>query len=158
MLFKLIGLLISLATLALIFLLSGSPLMFIDIPSIVIMTGIILGGAIFGYGNHIFSYVRNSRKKTISSSELFATLDFYNYLTRLTLYAGVLSFVIATVLTLAQSKDTSAIGPSIALSLITCLCGMLISYLLIQPLKHGVLYQNMNSSKKAATPQTPIQE
>ena len=157
MLFKLIGLLISVATLALVFLLSGSPLMFIDIPSLVIMTGIILGGAIFGYGNNIFSYVRSSRKQRISSSELFATLDFYNYLTRLTLYAGVLSFAIASVLTLAQSKDINTIVPSIALSLITCFCGMLISYLLIQPIKHGVLYQNMNSSNKVAT-QTPVQE
>lgn len=157
MLFKLIGLLISVATLALIFLLSGSPLVFIDIPSLVIMTGIIIGGAIFGYGNNIFSYVRSSRKQRISSSELFATLDFYNYLTRLTLYAGVLSFAIASVLTLAQSKDTSAIGPSIAFSLITCFCGMLISYLIIQPIKHGVLYQNMNSSNKVAA-QSPVQE
>ena len=157
MLFKLIGLLISVATLALVFLLSGSPLMFIDIPSLVIMTGITWGGAIFGYGNNIFSYVRSSRKQRISSSELFATLDFYNYLTRLTLYAGVLSFAIASVLTLAQSKDINTIVPSIALSLITCFCGMLISYLLIQPIKHGVLYQNMNSSNKVAT-QTPVQE
>lgn len=156
MIFKLIGLFISLATLTLLLLLGGFPFMFLDIPSLVIMVGIILGGAIFGYGNHIFSYIRSSRKDRISSSELFATLDFYNYLTRLTLYAGILSFVIASALLLAQSGDMKAIGPSVALAMLTCLYGMMVSYIIIQPIKHGVLYQNMNSSRTSAASQESI--
>lgn len=156
MIFKLIGLFISLATLTLLFLLAGLPLMFIDVPSLVIMTGILIGGAIFGYGNHIFSYIRSSRKERISSSELFATLDFYNYLSRLTLYAGILSFILATVLILAQSEDMMATGSSIAFSMLTCLYGMMASYLIIQPIKQGVLYQNMNSSGKSTPSQEPI--
>lgn len=156
MIFKLIGLLISLTTFTLLLLLAGFPFMFIDIPSLVIMTGILLGGAIFGYGNHIFSYIRYSKQDRISSSELFATLDFYNYLSRLTLYAGTLSFAIASVLILAQSTEVKSIGPSIALSLLSCLYGMVLSYLIIQPIKHGVLYQNMNSSNKSATSQDSI--
>lgn len=156
MIFKLIGLFISLATVTLLFLLAGFPLVFIDIPSIIIMTGILFGGAIFGYGNNIFSYIRSSKKSKISSSELFATLDFYNYLTRLTLYAGVLSFAIASVLILAQSNDIKAVGSSIAMSLLTCLYGVIISYLIIQPIKQGVLYQNMNSSNNSTPPQAPM--
>jgi len=156
MMFKLIGLIISLATLALLFVLGGDVAMYVDIPSAVIMVGIILGGAIFGYGNHIFGFVRYSRTEKISSSELFATLDFYNYLTRLTLYAGILSFVIATVLLLAQTDNIQAIGPSVALSLLTCMYGLIISYLIIQPIKHGVLYQNMNPKKAKPPKQDPI--
>ena len=147
MIFKLIGLIISLASLSLVLLLGGTPFMYLDLPSLVLMIGIFFGGAIFGYGNKIFSYIRSSRQQRISSSELFATLDFYNYLTRLTLYAGMLAFILSTVLILAQSNDAKAIGPSIALSLLTCLYSSVISYLIIQPIKQGVLYQNMNPSK-----------
>lgn len=156
MVFKLIGLFISLTTLTLLFLLAGFPFMFIDIPSIVLMTGILFGGAIFGYGSHIFSYIRYSRQDKISSSELFATLDFYNYLSRLTLYAGILSFLMSTVLILAQSNELSTIGPIIALSLLSCLYAMIASYLIIQPIKQGVLYQNMNPSRAPLTPKDPI--
>ena len=148
MIFKLIGLLIILATLTLLLVLDGSPLMYIDVPSAVIMTGVLIGGAIFGYGNHIFSYVRNTNKDKLSSSELFATLDFYNYLTRLTLSAAMLSFLLASLLILANAADPSSIGPSIAVSLLTCLYGMVISYLIIQPIKQGVLYNSMSDSKQ----------
>lgn len=156
MIFKLIGLIISLATLALVLLLGGSPNMYLDLPSATIMVGVFFGGAIFGYGNKIFSYIRSSKQQRISSSELFATLDFYNYLTRLTLYSGMLSFILATILLLAQSDDMKAIGPSIALSLMTCLYGTVISYLIIQPIKQGVLYQNMNPKKAPSLPQEPM--
>lgn len=156
MIFKLIGLIISLASLSLVLLLGGTPFMYLDLPSLVLMIGIFFGGAIFGYGNKIFSYIRSSRQQRISSSELFATLDFYNYLTRLTLYAGMLAFILSTVLILAQSNDTTAIGPSIALSLLTCLYSSVISYLIIQPIKQGVLYQNMNPSKPTQVSQDSI--
>ena len=156
MIFKLIGLIISLATLSLVLLLGGRPFMYIDLPSLVIMIGIFFGGAIFGYGNKIFSYIRSSRQQRISSSELFATLDFYNYLSRLTLYAGTLAFILATILLLAQSDDMAAMGPSIALSLLTCLYSMVVSYLIIQPIKQGVLYQNMNPSKQPTQSQDTI--
>ncbi len=156
MIFKLIGLIISLATFSLLLILGGSPTMYIDIPSAVIMLGILLGGAIFGYGNHIFSYIRSSRKDKISSSELFATLDFYNYLTRLTFYAAALSFSLASLLLLFQSSDMKAIGPALALSLLTCLYGCAIAYLILQPIKQGVLYHNMNSNKVQVKQQEPI--
>ena len=150
MIFKLIGLIISLASLSLVLLLGGTPFMYLDLPSLVLMIGIFFGGAIFGYGNKIFSYIRSSRKQRNSS------LDFYNYLTRLTLYAGMLAFILSTVLILAQSNDAKAIGPSIALSLLTCLYSSVISYLIIQPIKQGVLYQNMNPSKPTQVSQDSI--
>lgn len=149
MIFKLIGLIISLASLALVLLLDETPSRYLDLPALVIMIGLFFGGAIFGYGNKIFSYLDNSRKQRISSCELFATLDFYNYLTRLTLYAGVLTFIITTILLLGHRAESQAIGHSITLSLLTCLYGMVISYLIIQPIKQGVLYQNMSTTKRS---------
>lgn len=146
MIFKLIGLIISLATLALALLLQGKVNLYLDIPSAIIMTGTFIGGAIFGYGNNIFSFIKNSRQNRISSSDLFITLDFYNYLTRLTFYASLFSFIIASILLLAQSDDITKIGPNLALSLLTCIYGLIIAYLILQPVKHGVLYQNMKSN------------
>ena len=156
MIFKLIGLIISLASLALMLVLEGHIGMFIDMPSAIIMIGTFFGGAIFGYGNNIFSFIRNSRKQRISSSELFITLDFYDYLTRLVLYSGIFSFLTGSLLLLAQADDMSRIGPNIALSLLTCLYACIIGYLVIQPLKQGVLYQNMNANKPKTTNDTLI--
>mgnify|MGYP000132223344 FL=1 len=150
--FKLVGLLISLASLCLLLILGGSPTMYIDIPSVIIMFGIFLGGAFFGYGNNILTFIQYSRAEKISSSQLFATLDFYNYLTRLTLYAALLAFVLATILILAQSSDISTIGPAMALSLLTCMYGVIAAFLIIQPIKHGVLYKNMNPKKATSLP------
>ena len=68
----------------------------------------------------------------------------------------MIAFILSTVLILAQSNDAKAIGPSIALSLLTCLYSSVISYLIIQPIKQGVLYQNMNPSKPTQVSQDSI--
>ena len=145
--FKLVGLVISIASMLLLMILGGSLTMYIDVPSLIIMFGILLGGAIFGYGNNIFTYIKYSNADRISSSQLFATLDFYNYLTRLSLYAALLAFILSSVLILGLEQDSKAVGPAIAMSLLTCFYGLVVSYLIVQPIKHGVLYKNMNPKK-----------
>ena len=145
--FKLVGIIICFASMFLLMLLGGSITMFIDVPSVVIMFGVLLGGAIFGYGNNIFTFIKYSNSDRISSSQLFATLDFYNYLTRLSLYAALVAFILSAAFILGLEPDSKQIGPSIAMSLLTCFYGLVFSYFVIQPLKHGVLYKNMNPKK-----------
>ena len=145
--FKIIGLVISFGTVAVLILMSGTFSMFIDVPSALIMLGVFLGGAIFGYGNNIFTFIRLSKANKIKSADLFITLDFYNYLSKLTIYAAMISAMISSAIILSASAELAAVGPAIAMNILTCFYGMLITFLVLQPLKHSVLYRNMNSNQ-----------
>ena len=149
--FKLIGLIISFGTVSVFILSHGNGLALIDGPSALIMSGVFLGGVIFGYGNNIYNFIKLSRADRIKSIDLFITLDFYNYLSKLTYYAAVIAILFSSVILLAKNENPESFGMGLTLSLLTCLYGIIISTVLIQPLKHSVLYKNMNANQVPKT-------
>lgn len=148
--FKLIGLIISFGTISVFILSHGNFMALVDGPSALIMLGVFLGGAIFGYGNNIYNFIKLSRAERIKSMDLFITLDFYNYLSKLTYYAAIIAMLFSAVIFLAKNENPDSFGMAMTLSLLTCLYGVILSTLLIQPLKHSVLYKNMNANQSKA--------
>ncbi|NVK25354.1 MAG: hypothetical protein HWE10_10540 [Gammaproteobacteria bacterium] len=152
--FKFIGLIISFGTLAVFILSYGQFMPLIDGSAALIMFGVFFGGAIFGYGNNIYNFIKLSRAERIKALDLFITLDFYNYLSKLTYYSAIIALLFSAVIFLANNQQADSFGTAISLSLLTCLYGIIISALIIQPLKHSVLYKNMNANEGTSAPKT----
>jgi len=147
--FKLIGLIISFGTISVFILSQGGFTALFDPSAALIMTGVFIGGAIFGYGNNIISFIKLSKAPKIKALELFITLDFYNYLSKLTYYSAMIALLCSAVIYLSNNQSLDYFAQAMSLSLLTCLYGVIISTIIIQPIKHGVLYKNMNESKSA---------
>ena len=144
--FKLIGLIISFGTLSVFILSQGGFMALFDPSAALIMTGVFIGGAIFGYGNNIYSFIKLSKAQRIKALDLFITLDFYNYLSKLTYYSAIIALLFSAVIYLNNNQSYEHFAQALSLSLLTCLYGVILSTLIIQPLKHSVLYKNMNES------------
>jgi flagellar motor component MotA len=152
--FKLIGLLISFASLALLALLTRAPLLYVDPVALVVMFGTVFGGTIYTYGNQSFHFFSLSYKDKISTAQMFPALEFYNYLTKLTIIAALISVGVSTLVILFTIGGGGDIKASLQLALLTCLYGIVLSFLIIQPIKHNILfkatsYQKRHKVKKA---------
>lgn len=146
--FKAIGIIISFCTLAIIMVLGTGGLLgyYLDVPSLVILFGIVFGGVMFTYSDKAFTYFSYSWKAAIPSKELFKVLEFYNYLTKLTLTASIIAFLAGAILILLNFDQAAEIGPSLAMLILTNLYAVTLSYLVIQPIKHSILFKAMSKS------------
>ena len=147
--FKLIGLIISFGTLSAFILSQGQASALLDPSAALIMTGVFVGGAIFGYGNNIVTFIKLSKAQRIKSLDMFITLDFYNYLSKLSYYSAVIAVLFSAVIYLSHNQDLTSFAQALSLSLLTCLYGLILSTIIIQPLKHGVIYKNMSAKQTA---------
>lgn len=145
--FKVIGLLISIASLALLMLLGGSLGVFLEPIALVVLLALVFGGIIFSYGNQSFVFFRLAYQKQVPGKLLFPALEFYNYLTKLTFVATIITSVSALIIILNTVSHSPLIGPALALSLLTCLYGLLLSYIVIQPIKHNIIFKAMSGKQ-----------
>lgn len=134
--------------------LTGSPLIvFYDLPSI-LFTGV--GGvaawlATSGRGvNAVFTTLRAPQP---SKSELATGLHTVRAGRRAFWLVGVLGTLIGAVQMLQSIDDPAAIGPALAVGLLTLVYAFLANIFLINPLEHRILAKQCVQSDSEATPQ-----
>ena len=93
------------------------PQAFFNIPSVLIVVGLTCGGLLF-------------------SGAAFNTPAFWNQVRRYSIASGVVGTLIGAIIMLGGMNDPAAIGPSIALALLTTLYGVLIGYFFALPMEH----------------------
>ncbi len=122
--------------------LTGSVLLFLDIKSMIIVGGLLVGGVLFSSGVAIpvaaLGKSFGSPTET-STAEYRQYLAFYNSASRLSIGAGVLGFIIGIVCVLAALNDPSKIGANLAVALLTVFYGIILSEFVIQPLKQALI-------------------
>lgn len=147
--FRLIGFIICTASIAVVMTQSGGFGMYLDIPALILLFGITIAGTVVGYGKQSIYYFKLAGKKQIPSSDLLPALNFFNYLSRLTLYSAVCSFFITTIVILFNITDLMTLGPALAITLLNIVYGLIITFVFIQPIKHGILLTRLNGDTAA---------
>ncbi|WP_299264366.1 hypothetical protein [uncultured Psychrosphaera sp.] len=142
--FKLIGLFICIASIAVVMKAGGGFNMYVNLPTLLLLFGITLAGTIVGYGKQTIYYFMLAGKKQIPSKDLLPALNFFNYISRLTLYSGICAFFISAVVILVNFTDVKMLGPAIAITLLNIIYGLVFSFIIIQPIKHGILLNRLS--------------
>ena len=143
--FKLIGLIICCASIAVVVDAQGSFGMYLDIPALVLLFGITLAGIVVGYGKQSIYYFSLAWKKQIPPKDLLPALNFFNYISRLTLYSSVCAFFISAIVIIMNIDESKMLGPAIAMTLLNIIYGLAFSFILIQPIKHGILLKRLKA-------------
>ena len=121
---RIIGLVI---TLALILLAMGDVTTFIDIPSALFVIGLTVGGLIFS-GAGIPNMFSASFSVDATNEELLAAARAWAQARSYLLASGFLDTLIGAVIMLKNMDDPAAIGPEVALALLTVLYGLVLCY------------------------------
>lgn len=149
--FKLIGLIICIASIAVVADEQGPVGMYLDIPALVLLFGITLAGTVIGYGKQSIYYFKLAGKTKIPSKDLLPALNFFNYISRLTFYSSICAFFISAIVILINISDLKMLGPAIALTLLNIIYGVIFSFIIIQPIKHGILLNRLKADTEATT-------
>lgn len=149
--FKLIGLIVCVASIAVVMTTAGGFNMYIDLPALLLLFGITLSGTVVGYGKQSIYYFKLAGQKQIPSKDLLPALNFFNYVSRLTLYSSVCAFFISSIVILLNFNDLKTLGPAIAMTLLNIIYGLVLSFIIIQPIKHGILLNRLKFDVENAT-------
>ena len=131
----------------------GSIILFIDIPSLLIVGGILIGGTLISFG---FAVPLKSLKEALfrggvqSLDELKLYVNFFNLASQLSIAGGIVGTLIGNINMLAHMDDPSLIGPSMSVALITVLYGIVLSEFVFQPLKHALITKSAEVCENAA--------
>ncbi|MFT6529853.1 MAG: flagellar motor component MotA [Psychrosphaera sp.] len=147
--FKLIGLIICVASIAVVADAQGGIGMYLDIPALVLLFGITLAGMIVGYGKQSIYYFKLAGKDKIPSKDLLPALNFFNYISRLTFYSSICAFFISSIVILINISELTMLGPAIAMTLLNIIYGLIFSFIIIQPIKHGILLNRLKADAEA---------
>ena len=131
----------------------GSLVLFIDIPSLLIVGGILIGGTFISYGVAVPLKSLNEalfRGGVQSLDELKLYVNFFNMASHLSIAGGVVGTLIGLVSLLAHMDDPSFIGPSMSVALITVLYGVALSEFVLLPLKHALITKSAEVCENAA--------
>ena len=128
---RIIGLII---TIALITLAMGDITAFIDIPSLLIVLGGTLGMLIFGCSS-IPNMVSAVFSGDATNEQLTAAAKGWRMARSYTLAFGVIGTFIGGVIMLKNMDDPAAIGPGVALAILTILYALLLSFAVYLPLQ-----------------------
>ncbi|MGB0591885.1 MAG: MotA/TolQ/ExbB proton channel family protein [Myxococcota bacterium] len=130
---RFLGLIVALGTLALAMSLSSSLMHYINGPSVLLVCAVGLGTVLFSHGpkglglllRALGSEVTRDEAEEAASVALSATKSFH--------CAGIMGFLIGSIAMLANLDDPAAIGPAVAVALLTVLYGFGASTLLWMP-------------------------
>ena len=106
---------------------------FVNVPSIMIVWGLTFFGLLasgrkmIGAGSALFD-------KHADEEQLYEASDTFIYAGRLSMASGWVGVLIGLVLMLANMNDPAAIGPAMAICLLTALYGTILKYFLFRPL------------------------
>ncbi|MFC1693186.1 MotA/TolQ/ExbB proton channel family protein [Candidatus Latescibacterota bacterium] len=131
----------------------GSILLFISLPSFLIVGGILIGGTLISFG---LAVPLNALKEALlrggvkSLDELKQYVNFFNLASQLSIAGGITGMLIGNINMLAHMSDPSTIGPNMAFALITALYGIVLSEFVFQPLKHALITKSAEVCENAA--------
>ncbi len=114
----------------------GDIALFVNIPSLIIVTGITFGG-LFASGKcpcNLFSI--NWGKRDIG--ELFRAAEVYRYAGKLGIASGIIGSLIGFILILANMDDPALLGPALAIAILTTFYGVVIKYIMCDPIAEGL--------------------
>lgn len=92
----------------------GDPLPFLNIPAVIIVAGLTVGGLLYSKAD-------------------FRSASFWQQARQYALGSGVVGTVIGLILILKNLDDPAAIGPAVAISLLTILYGVFFAYFIALP-------------------------
>ena len=130
-----IGLLLAVFILVATMLLGGSPMLFVNAPSVMIVVGCSLALQIATHGNKNFAIFKFSVPDNLSdeerSSRSAEIKDFRTFL----VVTGWIGLIIGFVLMGANLRDLNALGPGLAVSFLSVFYGYFLSYFVYYPLQ-----------------------
>ena len=138
---KFLGFFIVLFSLALAMSITGNLLIFIDVPSVLIIAGVTVGGMILGYGFNVFKLFSLPLKQNSSllKEHYFQIISLYQLIINLALGAAVLAIIIALVKILSNLADPKQIGPALAIALLSAFYAVGLVLVFVLPLKHRLM-------------------
>lgn len=133
---RLVGIGIALATIALVAAPLGSPGALVDIPSAILVLGMVLGGLIASFGPMaLLRCIRQGLDNSpLPERELGTSLRVARHGYRLCWAAGGLGVIFGIIGVLSNLSDPSQVGPGVAISLFSLLYGALLAELLFSNL------------------------
>ena len=114
-----------------------TPLAFVNIPSVLIVFGLIIGGAMAS-GHCLTNLISISWNKNATESELWDAADTYRRCSKLAIGAGAVATLIGAILMLGSLTDPAAIGPSMAIAILTVLYAVILKYFIFEPMSVGL--------------------
>lgn len=135
----------------------GSLYQFFDMPSILIVLGMLFGGVLISFGIAVpLKAMKNALigggVQTIE--ELRQYVNFFNLASQLSIAGGIIGTLIGLIGMLATMKNPSTIGSSMALVLITVFYGVVLSEFVFQPLKHALINKSADTCENATVTDT----
>jgi len=141
---RLVGSLIIILSVILATSLSGGLLIYLDIPSVITVVGVTIGGIFAGYGNTGWHYltISLSNQKLDDEQQAVQAIHFYQYLGNLVLIAASMAIIMAVVKLLSNIDDPKQIGPALAFALLSVFYAAGLLLLFILPAKHHLIRLN----------------
>jgi len=113
-----------------------TPLAFVNIPSVIIVFGLIIGGALAS-GLRLTGMISISWNKNATEADLWDASDTYRSCSKLAMASGAVGTLIGLVLMLGNMNDPADIGPGLAISLLTALYAVVLKYFVFEPISAG---------------------
>ena len=114
----------------------GDIALFVNIPSLIIVVGITLGG-LFASGKCPCNLISISWGKR-DIGELFRAAEVYRYAGKLGIASGIIGSLIGLILILANMDDPALLGPALAIAILTTFYGVVIKYIICEPIAEGL--------------------
>ena len=106
---------------------------FVNVPSILIVFGLTFFG-LLASGRKMIAAVSGLFDKHADEEQLYEASDTFIYAGRLSMASGWVGVLIGLVLMLANMDDPAAVGPAMAICLLTALYGTILKYFIFNPL------------------------
>ena len=124
-----------------------TPLVFVNIPSLIIVLGLTFF-ALVASGNKIGLVLSLLTRKDVLPNELHDASYTVFMAGRYSMSAGAVGVFIGLVLMLANMDDPTALGPSMAICLLTALYGTILKYFIYAPILHRIEARITESHKE----------
>jgi flagellar motor component MotA len=148
---KIIGYILSFTLIALAM---EDPTVFINIPSVLIVFGLTFGG-LLASGKKIITFCSVIFDKHASPSQLHEAQDTAYAAGNYAIGSGYVGTLVGVVLMLGSLTDPAAVGPSMAVALLTVLYAVLLKYFIFTPIQGGLeeriekIYEEKAAKEKA---------
>ena len=130
---RMFGLVIACVSLVTAMGLSSSVEVFLNLPSALIVISVGFGTLLFAHGQRSFDLLARALTSSIEASEAADAAVVAQSASKSFHCAGILGFIIGLVAMLANLDDPSAIGPAVAVTLLTVFYSVAVSTLLWNP-------------------------
>ena len=130
------------------------PTVFINIPSVLIVFGLTFGG-LLASGKKIITFCSVIFDKHASPSQLHEAQDTAYAAGNYAIGSGYVGTLVGVVLMLGSLTDPAAVGPSMAVALLTVLYAVLLKYFIFTPIQGGLeeriekIYEEKAAKEKA---------